>query len=147
MFQFFALLGFFLFFFSIISVVLYIFMAYALYKMAVRQGLENPWVAWIPIAQLYILGKLIKGLKIFDYEVPNIEIVLPVASIIFVAFRHVHVLGSILSLLNFILLLFVLNKLYKLYKPESATLYTVFSILGFTVPFIVFSLKDKDPIA
>ncbi|GFP76561.1 hypothetical protein [Clostridium fungisolvens] len=147
MFQFFALLGFFLFFFSIISLVLYIFMAYALYKMAVRQGLENPWVAWIPIAQLYILGKLIKGLKIFDYEVPNIEIVLPVASIIFVVFRHVHILGTLVSLVNFILVLFALNKLYKLYKPENATFYTILSILGFTVPFIVFSLKDKDPIA
>ncbi|MBK1812327.1 hypothetical protein JHL18_17015 [Clostridium sp. YIM B02505] len=147
MFQFLALLGIFIFFFFIISIILYVFMAYALYTMAVRQGLENPWVAWIPIAQLYTLGKLIKGLEIFNYEVPNIEIVLPVASIIFVVFRHVHLLGPIVSLLNFILVLFALNKLYKLYKPESATLYTVLSILGFTVPFIVFSLKDKDPVA
>jgi hypothetical protein len=121
-------------------------MAYALYTMAVRQGVENPWVAWIPIAQLYTLGKLIRGLKIFDYEVPNIEIVLPVASIIFVVFRYVHVLGPIVSIVNFILVLFALNKLYKLYKPIDATFYTIISILGFTVPFIVFSLKDKDPV-
>lgn len=133
-------------FVAIIGFVLYVIYSYALYKMATKQGLENSWLAFIPIAQNYILGRLIKTLKVFDFEIPRIEIVLPVASIVVAVFSQVDILGSLLTIANFLLMLFALNKLYKLYKPENATLYTVLSIFGFPVPFIFFSLKDLDQV-
>jgi hypothetical protein len=46
--------------------------------MAVNQKIENPWLAWVPIADMYILGRLIKNLKIQSYEIPRIELVLPI---------------------------------------------------------------------
>ncbi|MHC1685046.1 MAG: hypothetical protein AB6733_19275 [Clostridiaceae bacterium] len=146
MYEILAVLGFAIFIFAIIGIVLYVIFAYSLYKMAVKQGLENPWIAFIPIAQNYTLGKLIKTLKVFDYEIPRIEIVLSVAALVVFALNRVEVLGSILSLANFILILFALNKLYKIYRPESATLYTVLSIFGVTVPFIFLSIKDLEPV-
>lgn len=142
MYKFFAILGILLFVIAIIVIVLYFIYSYSLYKMAVKQGLENPWLAFIPIAQNYILGKLIKNLKVFDYEIPRIEMVLPVAAIVVLIFNQVDFLGGLLSLANFILMLFVLNKLYKMYKPENATLYTVLSVFGLPVPFIFLSIKD-----
>lgn len=146
MYEFLAVLGVLLLFVAIIGLVLYIIYAYALYKMAVKQGLENSWLAFIPIAQNYILGRLIKTLKVFDFEIPRIEIVLPVASIVVAVFSQVDILGSLLTIANFLLMLFALNKLYKLYKPENATLYTVLSIFGFPVPFIFLSIKDLDQV-
>lgn len=148
MFQTLLIFGFFyLLFTGLISIVLYVILAYALYKMALRQGLQNSWVAWIPIAQLYILGKLIRTVQVFDWEIPSAEVVLPVAAIVVFIFNHVHFLGGLLSLANYILVLFALNKLYKSYRPEKATLYTVLSIFGVTVPFILLSLKDYDQIS
>lgn len=141
-----AILGLALFIFVIIGIVLYVIFSYSLYKMAVKQGLENPWIAFIPIGQNYILGKLIRTLKAFDYEIPRVEIVLPVASLVVLALNRVAILGSIFSLANFILILFALNKLYKIYKPENATLYTVLSIFGITVPFIFLSIKDLEQV-
>lgn len=141
-----AVLGFAIFIFLIIGIVLYVIFAYSLYKMAVKQGIENPWLAFIPIAQNYTLGKLIRNLKVFDYEIPRIEVVLPVAAVVVFIFNRVPVLGGLLSLANFILILFALNKLYKLYKPDKATLYTVLSVLGITVPFILLSIKDVEQI-
>ena len=114
--------------------------------MAVKQGLENPWIAFIPIAQNYIIGRLIKTLKVFDYEIPRIEIVLPVAALVVLVFSQVDFLGGLLSLANFILMLFALNKLYKMYKPDNATLYTVLSIFGLPVPFIFLSIKELEPL-
>ena len=133
-------------FVAIIGIVFYVIYSYALYKMAVKQGLENSWLAFIPIAQSYVIGKLIKTLKVFDFEIPRIEIVLPVAALVVLVFSQVDFLGGVLSLANFILMLFALNKLYKLYKPENATLYTVLSIFGFPVPFIFLSIKDLDQV-
>jgi hypothetical protein len=146
MYELLAVLGVILIFVAIIGIVFYVIYSYALYKMAVKQGLENSWLAFIPIAQNYIIGRLIKTLKVFDFEIPKIEIVLPVASIVVLVFSQVDFLGGLLSLANFILTLFALNKLYKLYKPENATLYTVLSIFGFPVPFIFLSIKDLDQV-
>ena len=141
-----AIFGALIFLFALIGIVLYIIFAYAFYKMALNAGLENPWMAWIPILQWYILGKLIKSLKISTYQIPSIELVLPAATLIVMALNKVAVLGSLLSLANYILLLFALNKIYKMYKPEQATLYTVLSIFGLPIPFIFMSIKDLKPV-
>lgn len=139
-----AIVGLFFLLFAIIGICLYVIFSFSLYKMALKQDLENAWIAWIPIAQCYILGKLIKTLKIFNYEIPQIEIVLPTAAVIVLLFNHIRALGSLLSLANYILMLFALNKIYKIYKPESAVLYTVLSIFGIPVPFIFLSLKNLE---
>lgn len=144
--EFLVILGFAFFIFVVIGIVLYVIFSYSLYKMAVKQGLENPWIAFIPIAQNYTLGKLIRNLKVFNYEIPQVEIVLPIAALVVLAFNRIAILGNILSLANFILILFALNKLYKIYKPENATLYTVLSIFGITVPFIFLSIKDLEQV-
>lgn len=146
MYKFLAILGVLIFIFAIVGIVLYVIYSYSLYKMAVKQGVENSWLAFIPIAQGYILGKLIKDLKVFNFEIPQIEIVIPVAALIVVVLSQVDILGSVLSLANFILNLFVLNKLYSMYKPENATLYTILSIFGLPVPFIFLSMKDLDQV-
>lgn len=132
--------------FVLISIAFYVIFAYALYKMAVNAALENPWMAWIPILQWYILGKLIKTLKIGNYDVPSIELVLPVASLLVIVLNRIEIIGSLLSLANFILTLLALNKLYKMYKPDQATLFTVLSIFGLPIPFIFMSIKDLKPV-
>lgn len=141
-----AVLGVFIFIFAIIGITLYVLYSYSLYKMAIKQGIENPWLAFIPIAQNYTIGRLIKNLKVFDFEIPRIEVVLPAAALIVLIFNNVDFIGPLLSLANFILMLFVLNKLYNMYKPENSTLYTILSIFALPVPFILFSLKDLDQV-
>lgn len=141
-----ALLGIIIFVVAIIAIAFYFIYSYALYKMAVKQSIENSWLAFIPIAQSYIIGRLIKNLKVFNFEIPRIEIVLPASALVTLVFSQSEVLGGLLSIANFILMLFALNKLYKLYKPENATLYTVLSIFGFPVPFIFLSLKDLNQV-
>ena len=113
MFGFFALLGIFLFIFSFIGIALYVMFAFAFHKMAVNAEVENAWMAWIPILQWYILAKLIKSLKIGDYEIPNLQFVLPGATLLVMALNRIPVIGSLLSIANYVLLLFALNKLYK----------------------------------
>jgi hypothetical protein len=143
----FALLGiFFILLSSLVGLALYAVFAYSFYKMAINAGMENPWMAWIPILQWYVLGKLIKSLKISTYQIPNLEIVLPAASLIIFILRETPVIGGILSLANYVLLLFAFNKLYRMYKPEQATLYTILSIFGLPIPFIFYSIKDLKPV-
>ena len=39
-----------------VSAVFYIFQSLGLYTIAKRRGIENPWLAWIPVANYWILG-------------------------------------------------------------------------------------------
>jgi hypothetical protein len=41
---------------SAVTVAAYIFMALGLFGMAQNRGLKNPWLAWIPVANLWLLG-------------------------------------------------------------------------------------------
>jgi len=137
-----AIFGILLFVFTFIGIALYVIFALAFYRITVNAGIENPWLSCIPIVQLYILAKVIKALQISGYEIPNLEFVLPGATILVMVLRDVPVIGSLLAVANFILLLFALNKLYKLYKPDQAVLYTVLSIFSLPIPFIFLSIKD-----
>lgn len=43
---------------SIISLAVYLFTALALYTIANRRGIKNPWLAWIPWGNMWILGSI-----------------------------------------------------------------------------------------
>lgn len=43
---------------SLISLAVYIFSALGMYTLAQRRGLRNPWLAWIPVVNVWILGSL-----------------------------------------------------------------------------------------
>ena len=41
-----------------VCVALYIFQALGLYTIAMRRGINHPWLAWLPVANLWILGSI-----------------------------------------------------------------------------------------
>jgi hypothetical protein len=43
---------------SLISVAAYVFSALAIYTIAQRRGIKNPWLAWIPMVNVWILGSI-----------------------------------------------------------------------------------------
>ncbi|MBE7056151.1 MAG: hypothetical protein E7388_01755 [Ruminococcaceae bacterium] len=58
-------IGIFLFFYLLLcfslvafSVIAYIFQAKGMYAVASRRGLKSPWTAWIPYANMWLLGKI-----------------------------------------------------------------------------------------
>jgi hypothetical protein len=53
-----AIVGFMVFLF-LIGLVCYIFLSIGLMKMAENAGINNAWLAWIPIANYYIMGELV----------------------------------------------------------------------------------------
>ena len=42
----------------LLAVASYVLTALALYTVARRRGLKNPWLAWIPVADSWLLGSL-----------------------------------------------------------------------------------------
>ena len=41
-----------------VTVALYIFHALGLYTIAMRRGINNPWLAWLPVTDMWLLGSI-----------------------------------------------------------------------------------------
>jgi|LGOV01.1.fsa_nt_gb hypothetical protein len=124
---------------------LYLLMAIGLKTLADNRGIENSWVAFIPILQLYVLGLLIVDLEIFGFEIPEVSLVLPGLTLIAPLVSKIQFIGGIYSLAVFIVFAFALYKLFKMYVPESAQLYVILSVvLPFMGPILVFTIRDNE---
>ena len=43
---------------NILGIVGYVLLALSLYTIAKRRGIANPWLAWIPVAQIWVMGSI-----------------------------------------------------------------------------------------
>lgn len=148
MFAAFAFMGAFAFIGLIMAIALYVVFSIGLMNIAKGKGIDNEWLAFIPIAQLYILGLIIKELNIFSVEVPSPELVLPIAGIATIVLGGIPFIGGILSIGNIILNIAALYALYLMYVPAKAMLYTILGFfLPILTPFFVFSIRNEKPVS
>lgn len=142
-----AFLGAFAFIFFILVIVFYVLASLGLYKLAQNAGIENPWLAWVPIGNLYILAKLVKSVKLGSFEVPRLEIVLPVGSVAAAVLGSIPVLGWLVYIAYLVLLVLVFYKLFCIYRPEQATLWIILSIvlsfIGMPAIFLFIMRNDR----
>jgi hypothetical protein len=139
----------------VVGIALYLLFAIGLYGLARNERTGYEWLAFIPILQLYILGKILKQIRIGTYNIPQLELVLPIAPVaVTIACRILEIiplLGWLLSvLLNIAYAVFciiVLYNFFRRYKGEKAVLMTVLSVvLFFMGPIYIFSLRNSKPL-
>lgn len=131
----------------ILSIILYVLSSIGLYKLATNQKINNPWIAWIPIANLYILGSIIKNIKIDSYEIPKIELVLPIGCLLSILLSPIPLIGWVISIAYFVLFLISVFKLFKLYRPSQAAIWlTISIILPFMGPIFIFIMRNDTPV-
>lgn len=152
----------------------YIFRSLGLYTIAKRRGIYSPWLAWIPVGNLWILGSISDQ---YQYVVMNrvkkrrntllglsiatlilslpIGIISGVTAAMGVSDSLAMLSGLVLVLTIFALAVlgivsavFYFMALYDLYRScmkSDGTLYLILSIL-FSVaePFMVFACRNKD---
>lgn len=143
-----SLLGIFLLIPLVIWIGMYVLISAGLYGLATKRRLENPWLAWIPIGNLYILGKLIPELKISTYVIPSHEIVLPGAAVLTMFLGRIPLIGALLSLVSLVLSIFAIYALFKKYVGEKAMMYTVIGIVtfGIMISVFVYMIRNENPI-
>jgi len=132
---------------TIIGIIAYVMFSLGLMTLAKNKGIENAWLAWIPIGNLYILGKIVETVNIGSWEIPKLEVVLPIAAVVGGLLGSIPVVGWIFSLALVILIGFVLYKLFTKYRPEQAVLYTVLSIVLGLIWVFIFIIRNDEEIA
>ena len=151
----------------VFAVVSYILSAAGMYAIAKRRGINNAWLAWIPVASGWILGSISDQ---YQYVVKGkvrynriILISLLGASALFNGISSgstqllmegsANVLGVLgggflASVVGIACTVFHFIALYDLYcscNPQNSVLFLVLSIVfGITEPFFVFGCRNKD---
>lgn len=129
------------------GLILYIFDSIATYTMAKNKGISNPWLAWIPIANSYLMGKIIDEKVAFGSKViPYAHIFLPLGPFVAGALSFIPFIGFLFPLAMAVYYYAALYRQYKLYKPDNAVLFLVLSIIfSFLPPFFLFAIRKKTP--
>lgn len=137
--------GLFMLFFFVLLLLAYIPLSLGLYRMAMKCGVDNAWLAWVPIANLYVLGLIIRELKIQDYEVPRPEMVLPAAFALNFIIGAIPLIGALYGLALTVLMLLAAYRLFTIFKKDSAMLFTLLSLIPLVGAFLVLSVSKYDP--
>lgn len=134
---------------GIVGIVFYVIMALGLMTMANNKGIENAWLAWIPIANLWIIGKIVETIEFGDRTFENAPMIMLGAFLASMFLSWIPLIGFLISIASAVIFYLAIYKIYKMYAPENATLYLVLSIIfaGIAMPIIFFKLKDESPVA
>lgn len=132
-------------FFTIVLLVFYVLKSIGLMTMASNKGVDNAWLAWIPVADLYIAGLILEEMDLFGTNLDNMGLWLPGIMVSCCILGFIPVIGFIFNLAMMLFFLFFAYNLFKLYNPEQATLYTILSIFGLW-PVFIFILRNQQPV-
>ena len=148
----------------------YVLQGMGMYTIAKRRGIHNPWMAWVPFANSWMLGSISDQFRYVAYGQVTIRrkwllatsigvsvsaSVWAVTHIIFTfsgsfGFGFVLYLLAWLAYMAVMVLYTVMNykSLYDLYKscnPRTALVFLLLSIfVGYPQPFFVFVCRNKD---
>ncbi len=151
----------------LVGIAFYVFYSLMFYKLAQKRGVEHAWLAWIPYANLYLIGQIAGPMNLLGkirIEKPGLVLLLAplavwAACLILGVFALIPFLGILFGFISsivgfvgsiavFAFHLCVLYRIYSPYLPKNTVLvYTLVSIISVTVPFFVFSILKKEPIS
>lgn len=129
----------------IYNIVIYAACAYSLYVIAKRNNVSNPWIAFVPILQYYVIGSLCEEYQLLGVRIKRLDIVMCVLAFIQALAGFSSVFGAgIIGLAVAVLIALVMHKFFSMFDSSTAVIFSVLCFFG-RVPLaiILFLTKDK----
>lgn len=139
------------FIFFIFGFISYAFNSYGLYEIAKKEGIRNPYIAWIPYINRYILGKIaFKSIvNAIILVILNIIELILLSVILFVKNVEALYLFAIISLLlSIVVSVYTYIAHYRLYRKysKSTIIMTILDVVscGILGPFFIFAIRNNE---
>lgn len=129
----------------IIGIVFYILKSIGLATLASNKGIDLPWLAWIPVADLYIAGAIVKEMNLFGIRFENLSLWVPLIICGGAFLQAIPVLGWLIMVGVFIFCIGFTYNLFGIYS-ENATLFTILSIFLGLWPIFIFIIRNNKPL-
>ncbi len=130
----------------ILNIAKYVLGAIGIERLAKNKGLEKTWMAWIPIVDLCLLGKIIERIRIGKWEIVHLEQLLPGVAVVTLAFCWIPVLGTIVGLVMMVIMAFAMYGLFVKYRPEQAILYTIIGLVLKLSDLFIFIIRNDEEV-
>lgn len=131
----------------------YVLRALSLHTMAKNRGLENAWLAWVPVGCNWLLGQIADDINRRQGKKTNYSLVLLVLSAAAAAGGFSLVLlplsalfSAALSIAVSVVYFIALYDIYQDYAPKNAVVFLVLSILLSLQWLLLFILRDRLPL-
>lgn len=150
----------------LLCALIYVFHSLALYTMAKRRGIANPWLAWVPVGSLWIMGSLsdqyryltagkvthnrfiLLGLELAGLALSIVSSVSAVSGDYLQTLALAAMLTMPAALLSVVCIVFYYIALYDIYQsanPDNSVTALVVSILiGVSIPVFLFVYRKQD---
>lgn len=145
----------------VVAVAFYVMTSLSLYTIAKRRGIRNPGLAWVPVANQWVMGCISDQYKyVTKGQVKNRRTVMLTLSIVSVALSMISapmnmvfpgggVLFAIaeygVAIASLVFWYLALYDLYASCNPDNSVLFLVLSIvLAVTTPFFLLACRKKD---
>ena len=142
----------------IISLIMYIFMSIGLHKIGKLRGMKYSWIAWIPIANVYNIGRIADAYSDrIEHKKTNMRIILLVLEIVILVmmpfminFQNTYYTNIPIMVVYWailiLLIVFEYICFYRIYKWCTAN-YVLFLVLSIviiiTMPFLLFAIRNN----
>lgn len=133
----------------VLPIIYYLVNGLGFYKIAKIRGVQYPWLAFIPVFNLYIIGVVGDSLKYTNYNINKIfdryplALVLPLSYAIFnmLSFGGLFLRVGQLAVLALTLMIYYL--VYEYYDDKNKILFTVLSIIPLVPPLLILYVTRK----
>lgn len=135
-----------------IAATTYVLRAIGLYTMAKNRGVENAWLAWVPVGNNWLLGQIADDAALRQGKKTNYSLILLVLtaagaaggfSLLLLPFSAL--LSAPLSIGLSVVYFIALYEIYQDYAPKNAAVYLVLSVLLSLHWLLLFILRDRCP--
>lgn len=127
---------------ALFYLVFYCLQSYGVMKIAQRHNIQHSWLAWIPVVNAYIYGKIafkstLKAAGLLALKVA------PLTNIVFLILDR-NASTNVLSLIYTIFLFYATYKIYK-QMSDRAVIMLIFSVLsgGTLIPIFLFAIRNN----
>ena len=134
-------------FISTFFIIFYLALAIGLYRMAIRKGEPNAWIAFIPFVQFYMIGQLLERVKIGNTEItsPNLSYLFVAITLAPFILGEIPIIGGLLVLFSLIAWFIGFHWLFNRYSRFEVIL-TALNVLtlGLASAFIVLAISSNE---
>lgn len=143
----------------ILALGLYVLKGLALMQMAKDCQVKNPWLAFLPIADVYILGKILVTLDAdvgfktkslngvdmsFNVKLGNPALVFVIVNILMIFAHKIPTIGGFVQAFCVFFFFVVLYELYKKLVDKNAIVFALLSVIAVpTLPVLLFIHRKK----
>lgn len=124
----------------------YILSGIGLSRMAKTVGIKDHWLAWLPAANMFIVGELAGPITLFGHKFESFGVPMVIISVATTVLGVIPIFGWLLLIAYQVLFFIVIHHVYKRFNPGKAVFYTLLSIFCvILIPVLFFLLRNKVP--